>query len=89
VKQPELTDARKVRIGQEDVDQVLSEANKIHVAKGKKALTFDTKKDPPERAELLKHVLGPSGNLRAPAIRAGKTLLVGFNVEAYADVFGG
>jgi hypothetical protein len=45
------------------------------------------KKDPPERAELLKLVMGPSGNLRAPAIRAGKTLLVGFSDEAYTEVF--
>jgi arsenate reductase-like glutaredoxin family protein len=70
------------------VDQVLSEANRILVAKGKKVVVFDMKKVPPERAELLKHVMGPSGNLRAPAIRAGKTLLVGFNDEAYDEVFG-
>ncbi|MDA0838368.1 MAG: ArsC family (seleno)protein [Planctomycetota bacterium] len=88
VKQPELTDARKVRIGEDKVDQVLSGVTGILVAKGKKVVAFDMTKDPPERAELLKHVLGPSGNLRAPSIRIGKTLLVGFSDEAYAGVFG-
>ncbi|MBD3866913.1 MAG: hypothetical protein IFK94_02220 [Acidobacteria bacterium] len=46
------------------------------------------KKDRPGEEELLKHILGPTGNLRAPTIRKGKTLLVGFNEELYADVFG-
>jgi hypothetical protein len=29
-------------------------------------------------------MLGPTGNLRAPCLRVGKTVLVGFNEEAYA-----
>jgi hypothetical protein len=28
-------------------------------------------------------MLGPTGNLRAPCIKSGKTVLVGFNDEAY------
>jgi len=31
-------------------------------------------------------MLGPTGNLRAPCIRAGKTILVGFSEEAFRDV---
>jgi len=45
------------------------------------------KKDAPDDATLLAHMLGPTGNLRAPAIRVGKTLLVGFNEDAYGQVF--
>ena len=33
-------------------------------------------------------MLGPTGNLRAPTIRSGKTVLVGFNEEAFEDFFG-
>ena len=33
-------------------------------------------------------MLGPTGNLRAPVVRAGKTVLVGFNDEVYGEVFG-
>ena len=33
-------------------------------------------------------MLGSTGNLRAPAIVVGKTLLVGFNEDAYTAVFG-
>ena len=32
--------------------------------------------------------LGPTGNLRAPAIKMGKTWLIGFNEEVYTDRFG-
>ena len=63
-------------------------ASVIHVARGKKIITFDMKKDPPGKKELLKQILGPTGNLRAPTIRKGKTVLVGFNEEMYAGVFG-
>jgi hypothetical protein len=53
------------------------------VARGKKVVTFDMKKDPPDDETLAAHLLGPTGNLRAPTLRKGKTLLVGFNEEAY------
>jgi len=32
-------------------------------------------------------MLGPTGNLRAPTARVGKTLLVGFNDEVYGKIF--
>jgi arsenate reductase-like glutaredoxin family protein len=37
---------------------------------------------------LAANLLGPSGNLRAPTVRKGKTLLIGFNDEAYQEVLG-
>ena len=48
------------------------------MAKGKKVIRFDMKKSPPSRDELLGALLGPSGNLRAPTLRVGATLFVGF-----------
>ena len=53
------------------------------MAKGKKVLEWDLKKEPPTSEELLKHVIGRSGNLRAPTAVRGKTVLVGFNDEVY------
>ncbi len=38
--------------------------------------------------ELVEAMLGPTGNLRAPTIRKGKTVLVGFNEELFEKVFG-
>jgi len=37
---------------------------------------------------IKKFMLGPTGNLRAPSMTIGKTLLVGFNQELYERVFG-
>ncbi|MBL8960267.1 MAG: hypothetical protein JNJ98_10475 [Gemmatimonadetes bacterium] len=43
-------------------------------------------KEKPARAEVLAALLGPSGNLRAPTVRRGRTLLVGFVPEVYDEV---
>jgi hypothetical protein len=45
------------------------------------------KKVPPDEEALRKLLVGPSGNLRAPTLRLGKTLVVGFNREMYEEVF--
>ncbi len=51
-------------------------------------VAFDVKNDPPDDDTLAAYLLGPTGNLKAPTIRRGKTLLVGFNDEAYGQVLG-
>lgn len=47
---------------------------------------LDLRKDRPPDAEILAAILGPTGNLRAPAIRRGRTLLVGFDAATYRKV---
>jgi arsenate reductase-like glutaredoxin family protein len=61
-------------------------ASTLIVAKGKNIVTFDMKKDRPDDETLAAHLLGPTGNLRAPTIRRGSTLYVGFNEDAYRDL---
>ncbi len=60
---------------------------KLVVAKGKKVVEIDLKKDRPDDDELTKLMLGPTGNLRAPTMKVGKTVLVGFNEDAYSETF--
>ncbi len=62
--------------------------NEIYAIKGKKIVHFDLRCDKPDAAELARVLLGPTGNLRAPALRRGKTLLVGFDEETYRRIFG-
>jgi len=57
----------------------------VIVAKGKKVSEFAGGK---AGKELVDAMLGPTGNLRAPTIRKGKTVLVGFNQELFEKVFG-
>jgi len=40
------------------------------------------------KEEILKDVIGPSGNLRAPAWKVGTEFIVGFNSELYLEIFG-
>jgi len=73
-----VADAKKERFGPADALKLARQAAEIYVAKGKKVVHFDLQREPPSDAELLALILGPSGNLRAPTIRAGTLLLVGF-----------
>ena len=67
---------------------MVAAASKLKVAKGKKLVELDLKKDQPTEEEILKLILGPTGNLRAPTLVVGKSLVVGFNDQMYSDVFG-
>lgn len=82
----DVTDAIKIRKGRTDALALAKTVSKIVVAKGKKHVVFDLKKDAPDDDTLIAHLLGPTGNLRAPTARIGKTLYVGFNEEAWGDV---
>ena len=77
-------DTRTSPITGEAALAVTRDVDDIWVAKGKKAVHVDLKKAKPGKAELLALLLGPTGGLRAPTLRVGRTLLVGFNEEAYA-----
>ena len=57
-------------------------------AKGKKVVRVHLKKDKPGDDELAGLMLGPTGNLRAPTIRSGRKIVVGFNQEVYESLFG-
>ena len=83
----EETSASK-KLGAENALELAKSASRIIVMKGKKVSDFDMKKDPPQKDDLLAAMLGTTGNLRAPTIQRGKTLLVGFNEEVYAKVLG-
>lgn len=61
-------------------------ASKIFVAKGKKISEF--KPAGKASAEIVAAMLGPTGNLRAPTIRKGKTVVVGYNDDLFEQVFG-
>ena len=65
---------------------LIKNANELYVAKGKKIVHINLKNEKPTEEELLKLVLGPTGNLRAPTLVLGKKMLVGFNEEMYQQV---
>jgi len=64
------------------------EAHRLIAAKGKKVTTTDLRTAPPADEVLAGLMLGPTGNLRAPIMRVGQTILVGYNDQAFVDMFG-
>ncbi len=80
--------ATKVRIGRDGALALLAGMDRLIAARGKSVADFDLKKDRPDDETLLAHLLGPTGNLRAPTARVGKTLLVGFNDDVYRQALG-
>jgi hypothetical protein len=84
----ETVDARKQKLGARDLPALLAGATRLVAARGAKRLDFDLSKLRPNDAELLAAVIGPTGNLRAPAVRIGKTWLVGFGEAAWKDLLG-
>ncbi len=56
------------------------------VCKGKKVDFFKPAGKAP--ANVVAAMLGPTGNLRAPTIRRGKIVLVGFNEDVFVENLG-
>src|SRR5215470_10714517 len=83
------TDAKRERLGATEVLSLVEEMHELYVAKGDRIVHVNLQREPPDRDTLLKLLLGPSGNLRAPSLRVGKKLLVGFTGEMYETVLGG
>ena len=83
-----MADAKKVRLGRAEALVLARKHDRVVAARGKKVVTIDLKKDNPDDEALLAVLLGPSGNLRAPAATVGKTLVVGFSPEVYREVLG-
>ena len=79
-------DAKKKTLAGPEALALARAAEQIYVAKGKKIVHVDLKKEKPDDATLLRLMLGPTGNLRAPTVRRGKTLIVGFDAAIYADL---
>ena len=77
------TDAKKATIKGDAALVVLKDVDEIYAAKGKQVVHVDLKRAKPSRAELLGVLLGPTGNLRAPTLRTGRTLIVGFDEATY------
>lgn len=80
----EVADAGKQKKGRPEAIALARSVRTIHVAKGKKLVTVDLKADKPDDDTLAGLLLGPTGNLRAPTLRKGDVLYVGFSEEAYA-----
>jgi hypothetical protein len=72
------------KLQKDDARKLLKGASRLVVAKGKKVTEFELGSR--IAADTVEAMLGPTGNLRAPTAIVGKTVLVGFNEDAYSEV---
>jgi arsenate reductase-like glutaredoxin family protein len=72
----------------DDAISMVRQARRLIAAKGKKVTRFDLSSDHPSDDEIAKLMLGPTGNLRAPTMRVGETILVGYNEEVFNSELG-
>ena len=79
--------ANKIKIHREEALAIARKAEAVWVSRGKKLLRIESG-DGTSDDQLAALILGRSGTLRAPAILAANTLLVGFHAEGYNEVFG-
>lgn len=79
-------DARRQRLGPDAALALLKDVDTVIATRGRRRVELNLRKARPGREELLGLLLGPSGSLRAPTIRVGRTLVVGFDEETYARV---
>ncbi len=84
----EQIDARKNRIAPAVAIKLVRSAAQVWIARGKKVVHLDLKKDQPTDEELTKLIIGPSGNLRAPTIRRGQKLYIGFHPQEFPKLLG-
>jgi len=78
-----MVDAKKNTIGPSQAMDLLEEVDEIVATRGRQVVRIDLKKEKPDAETLRRLLIGPSGNLRAPTLRIGRTLLVGFDEQTY------
>jgi len=82
----EVVDARKVKLPKRETVLMLRSTVRLVSVKGKTVHNWNLKKDPPIEKDLFGSIMGSTGNLRSPALRIGKTLVVGFDESLWADL---
>jgi arsenate reductase-like glutaredoxin family protein len=79
-------DAKKTTLKEKEALALVRGVDEIYASKGKQVVHLDLKKTKPDAATLRGLLLGPTGNLRAPTLRRGRTLIVGFDEATYAKL---
>ncbi|NIM01889.1 MAG: hypothetical protein GTO30_06315 [Acidobacteria bacterium] len=76
----EERNSRKEPLSDKEARALIGAVSSVIVARGKKVEEIPAKK------AKIADLKGPTGNYRAPMVRGGKTLLVGFHAETLAEL---
>jgi arsenate reductase-like glutaredoxin family protein len=80
--------AKKTILADAEALEFARAADELYATKGTKVVHINLKQERPDDEALLKLLIGPSGKLRAPTLKVGKTLIVGFDDATYRKIFG-
>jgi arsenate reductase-like glutaredoxin family protein len=75
--------SKKEPMSDADAQALLQSVSKVIIARGKSTETLKA------ADATLDHLRGPTGNFRAPMLKVGKTLLVGFHADTIKTLVGG
>lgn len=82
-------DSTKQKIGPAEALRLLDGVKKlVCIIRGKNVFSYDLAKERPDDQTLVSQMIGPTGNLRAPAVRIGTTLIVGYKEDVYRQLLG-
>lgn len=81
----QIVDCKKEPLVLKDAKKLLNGIEKLYATKGQKVVSVDLKAQKPTDEQLQSLIIGPSGKLRAPTIRHGAVMVVGFNEDMYDE----
>lgn len=84
----EQQDARKETLGAAEAMKLIDGVDELYASRGKQVVHVDLRKEKPTAEALKALLIGPTGNLRAPTLRVGRTLVVGFEEAMYRQALG-
>jgi hypothetical protein len=70
-------------LGERDALVLARQVDDIYATKGARRVHVDLRVEKIDASTLKGFLIGPSGRLRAPTLRVGRTLLVGYDESAY------
>ena len=82
----ERVDARKTRIGPSALADVVDGAKTVLVSNGRSVARYDLKPGKRDRGEMFARMVGPTGNLRAPTLKRGGLVVVGYHADSMKEL---
>ena len=81
-----MVNAKKSKLQRDDALELAQSVTDVYATKGKKVVHLDLTKRAHDDETLSQLLLGPTGNLRAPTMRSGTSLVVGFDEQTFRAV---
>jgi arsenate reductase-like glutaredoxin family protein len=76
------------KLGRDEALGMARQVKRLVAVRGKKVTAVDVTANTPSDDELAALMLGRTGNMRAPIMRVGQILLVGYHDQVFADELG-